>query len=85
MAKAIKGYEVEGIPEDLRSLIDASPLFKVSKALSDYGFLNSDVIIRLESIDALDKDKAEEEYKKFLSEIEKIFDKYSDDSDEVYL
>lgn len=85
MAKAIKGYEVEGVPEDLRSTIDENPLFKVSKALSDYGFLNSDVIVRLESIDSLDKSRAEEEYNKFLSEIERIFDKHNDDTDEIYL
>lgn len=85
MAKEIKGYEVQDIPLDLRELISENPLFKVSKALSDYGFLSSDVIMRLESIDSLSKTQAEEEYKKFLSEIEKIFDKYEKDTDEVYL
>lgn len=85
MAKEIKGYEVEGVPEELKGSIDSNPLFKVSKALSDYGFLNSDVIVRLESIDSLDKERAEEEYRNFLSEIERIFDKHSDDTDEIYL
>ena len=85
MAKQIKGYELEGIPEELKKLIDDSPLFKVSKALSDYGFLNSDVILKLESIDSLNKDQAEEEYRTFLLEIEKIFDKQVDESDQIYI
>lgn len=87
MAKKINGYDEFDIPEDLLSRIQESPLFKVNSALSEYGMMNHNIVSRLESIDSLEKEEAEIEYKKFLEEIGKLFEGKENDEevDEIYL
>lgn len=85
MAKAINGYDSLDVPEDLLSQIQGSPLFKVSQALSEYGFMDHKVVSRLESIDSLNREDAEAEYKRFLEEVEQLFESRNNDVDEIYL
>lgn len=85
MAKAITGYDRLDVPDDLMALIRDNPLFKVSHALSEYGFMDHKVVTRLESIDSLNREEAEVEYKKFLSEVEELFESKDEDTDEFYL
>lgn len=85
MAKEIRGHDSHDIPEELFSRIQENPLFKVSQALSEYGFMDHRVVSRLESIDSLSREDAEAEYKNFLQEVEKLFESRGDDVDEIYL